>query len=69
MVMQIIDFYSSLEMPPTRYEEIFRMLDTGKLRPADAISGTIDLESVNEELEAMVDFETVSNRSSKRSRV
>ena len=45
------------------------MLDTGKLRPADAISGTIDLESVNEELEAMADFETVSNRSSKRSRV
>lgn len=31
MVMQEIEFISSLGMPPTRHDEIFRMVSTGKL--------------------------------------
>ncbi|MXV62906.1 alcohol dehydrogenase catalytic domain-containing protein [Natronorubrum sp. JWXQ-INN-674] len=58
MVMQEIEFIGSLGMPPTRYDEIFRMVATGKLRPADVVSETIDLEDVNDKLEAMTDYET-----------
>ncbi|WP_117362614.1 zinc-dependent alcohol dehydrogenase family protein [Natrarchaeobaculum sulfurireducens] len=58
MVMQEIEFIGSLGMPPTRYDEIFRLVATGKLRPADVVSETIGLEDVNDKLEAMTDYET-----------
>ncbi|NUC73860.1 zinc-dependent alcohol dehydrogenase family protein [Haloterrigena sp. SYSU A558-1] len=58
MVMQEIEFIGSLGMPPTRYDEIFRMVATGKLRPADVVSETIGLEDVTDKLEAMTDYET-----------
>ncbi len=59
MVMQEIEFVGSLGMPPTRYDEIFRMVSTGKLEPAAVVSETIRLEGVNDKLEAMTDFGTV----------
>ena len=59
MVMQEIEFVGSLGMPPTRYDEIFRMVSTGKLDPSAVVSGTIGLGGVNEKLEAMTDFGTV----------
>jgi len=59
MVMQEIEFIGSLGMPPTRYDEIFRMVATGKLDPAGVVSETIDLDDVNDKLEAMTDFGTV----------
>ena len=59
MVMQEIEFVGSLGMPPTRYDEIFRMVSTGKLDPSAVVSETVGLEDVNEKLEAMTDFGTV----------
>jgi alcohol dehydrogenase len=59
MVMQEIEFIGSLGMPPTRYDEIFRMVATDKLDPSAVVSGTIELEDVNEKLTAMTDFGTV----------
>lgn len=59
MVMQEIEFIGSLGMPPTRYDEIFRMVATGKLNPSAVVSKTIDLGGVNDELESMTDFGTV----------
>jgi alcohol dehydrogenase len=59
MVMGEIEFIGSLGMPPTRYDEIFRMVATGKLDPSGVVSETIDLDGVNEKLDAMTDFGTV----------
>ena len=59
MVMREIEFVGSLGMPPTRYDEIFRMVETGKLDPSGVVSETIDLDGVNEKLQAMTDFGTV----------
>ncbi len=59
MVMQEIEFIGSLGMPPTRYDEIFRLVATGKLDPSSVVSKTVALDDVNAELEAMTDFGTV----------
>ena len=59
MVMQEVEFIASLGMPPTRYDEIFRMVSTGKLDPSAVVSETVGLEDVSEKLAAMTDFETV----------
>jgi alcohol dehydrogenase len=46
-------------MPPERYDEIFRMVATGKLDPAAVITDRIDLGDVSATLDAMTAFETV----------
>ena len=58
MVMQEIEFVGSFGMPPTRYDEIFRMVSTGKLDPSAVVSETVGLEDVSGKLDAMTDFET-----------
>ncbi len=58
MVMKEIEFLGSLGMPPTRYDEIFRMVATGKLRPAELVSETVALEDVSAKLEAMTGYGT-----------
>ena len=59
MVTSEIDFYGALGMPPERYDEIFRMVATGKLDPAAVITDRIGLEDVSATLDAMTDYETV----------
>ncbi|MFC6835261.1 zinc-dependent alcohol dehydrogenase family protein [Halomarina ordinaria] len=59
MTMQEIEFIGSLGMPPTRYDEIFRMVATGKLNPSAVVSETVGLDDVSDKLEAMTDFDTV----------
>ena len=59
MVTSEIDFYGALGMPPERYDEIFRMVETGKLDPAAVITDRIGLEDVSATLDAMTDYETV----------
>ncbi|MFD1515236.1 zinc-dependent alcohol dehydrogenase family protein [Halomarina rubra] len=59
MVMQEIEFIGSLGMPPTRYDEIFRMVQTGKIDPSAVVSETVELDDVTSRLESMTDFETV----------
>ncbi|WP_137291014.1 zinc-dependent alcohol dehydrogenase family protein [Natronorubrum halophilum] len=58
MVMQEIEFIGSFGMPPTRYDEIFRMVATDKLRPEAVVSETIGLEDVSDKLAAMTDYGT-----------
>ncbi|WP_435361116.1 zinc-dependent alcohol dehydrogenase family protein [Haloarchaeobius sp. DFWS5] len=59
MVMQEIDFLASFGMPPTDYEEIFRMVDSGKLEPGRLVSEELSLDDVPETLSRMSDFDTV----------
>ncbi|QCJ46669.1 zinc-dependent alcohol dehydrogenase family protein [Haloprofundus sp. MHR1] len=59
MVMQEIEFIGSLGMPPTRYDEIFRLVASGKLDPSAVVSETVGLDDVPEKLDAMTDYETV----------
>ncbi|MFB6228669.1 MAG: alcohol dehydrogenase, partial [Halobacteriales archaeon] len=49
----------ALGMPPERYDEIFRMVETGKIDPAAVITDRIALEDVSGTLDAMTEFETV----------
>nr|WP_224335525.1 zinc-binding dehydrogenase [Haloprofundus halobius] len=64
MVMQEIEFIGSLGMPPTRYDEIFRLVASGKLDPSAVVSETVGLDDVPEKLDAMTDFERSVSRSS-----
>ncbi|WP_459193368.1 zinc-dependent alcohol dehydrogenase family protein [Halosimplex sp. J119] len=59
MITSEIDFYGALGMPPERYDEIFRMVATGKLDPAAIITDRIALDDVSAVLDDMTDFETV----------
>ncbi len=59
MVMNEIEFIGSFGMAPTNYEEIFRMVDDGKLDPSAVVSGTVDLDDVSDQLASMSDFETM----------
>jgi D-arabinose 1-dehydrogenase-like Zn-dependent alcohol dehydrogenase len=59
MVLNEIEFIGSLGMQPTRYDEIFRMVDAGKLDPSAVVSETVSLEDVSAKLDAMTDFGTV----------
>ncbi|WP_348612824.1 zinc-dependent alcohol dehydrogenase family protein [Halobaculum rarum] len=58
MVMKEIEFVGSLGLPPTRYDEIFRMVARDKLDPSAVISETVSLDDVNDKLSAMTDFGT-----------
>ncbi len=58
MVMNEIEFVGSLGMQPTRYDEIFRMVATGKLDPGAVVSETVSLEDTPEKLAAMSDYGT-----------
>jgi alcohol dehydrogenase len=59
MVMQEIEFIGSLGMPPTRYGEIFRLVDTGKLDPGTVVSETVTLDDVSDRLESMSEYGTM----------
>jgi alcohol dehydrogenase len=59
MVAKEIEFVGAIGMPRPRYDEIFRMIEHGKLDPAAVISETVPLDRTPEKLEAMTDFETV----------
>jgi alcohol dehydrogenase len=59
MVTSEIDFLGALGMSPERYDEIFRMVETGKLDPAAVITDRIGLEDVSATLDSMTDFGTV----------
>ena len=58
MVMGEIEFVGSLGMPPTRYDEIFRMVADGALDPSAVVSETVGLDDVSAKLAAMSEFET-----------
>jgi alcohol dehydrogenase len=59
MTMQEIEFIGSFGMQPTRYDEIFRMVDRGKLDPSKVVSETVGLDDVSSRLESMSDYGTM----------
>jgi alcohol dehydrogenase len=58
MVMREIEFLGSLGMSPTRYDEIFRMVEGGSLAPGAVVSETVGLDDVSDRLAAMTDYGT-----------
>ncbi|MFB6178725.1 MAG: zinc-dependent alcohol dehydrogenase family protein [Halorientalis sp.] len=59
MVMDERDFYGSFGMPPNQYEEIFRMMDQGKIDPGKIVTETVSLEEVPDMIQSMGDYQTV----------
>lgn len=59
LVMGEIEIHGSSGLQPSRYHEIFNMVKTGKLDPGKVITKRISLEDLNDELQAMTDYETI----------
>jgi len=59
MVMDEREFYGSFGMPPNEYDEIFRMMDRGKIDPGKIVTETVSLEEVPDVVENMGDYGTV----------
>lgn len=53
------EFVGSFGMQPNRFDEIFQMMQTGKLEPSKIIGETIALEDVPDTLESMSEFDTI----------
>lgn len=52
-----VDFLTAKGMPPHRYDEIFNMMETGKLTPQKLVTKEVGLEDVSDRLNAMTNFE------------
>jgi alcohol dehydrogenase len=59
VVFSELEVVGSKGMPPGRYDELFRMVENGKIDPSLVISEHTSLEAVSAKLDAMTDFETV----------
>ncbi|APX96773.1 zinc-dependent alcohol dehydrogenase family protein [Natronorubrum daqingense] len=53
-----VTIVGSRGMPPSRYDELVRMIDAGVLEPERLVTRRVDLEEVSERLAAMTDYET-----------
>jgi alcohol dehydrogenase len=58
MVRKELEFIGSYGMQPTRYDEIFRMVERDRIHPGDLVSKEVSLDDLNDRLEAMTNFET-----------
>ncbi|WP_227356907.1 zinc-dependent alcohol dehydrogenase family protein [Haladaptatus salinisoli] len=58
MTMREITFVGSRGMPPSRYDELLRMLERGTLSPEKLVTKTVSLADVPARLGAMSEFET-----------
>lgn len=59
MVYDEREFIGSYGMPPHEYDQIFRMMETGKIDPGEIVSETISLEEVPDTIASMGDYDTV----------
>jgi alcohol dehydrogenase len=59
IVMEEREFIGSVGMPPHEYEEIFSMMERGKIDPGKIVSETVPLEEVPDVIASMDDFDTV----------
>jgi alcohol dehydrogenase len=59
MVGNEITFLGSRGMPPSRYDELFEMIERGHLEPARLVTREVVLSDVSDRLAAMTDFGTV----------
>jgi alcohol dehydrogenase len=53
------EFVGSFGMPAHEYDEIFRLMSTGKIEPSRIVSETIPLERVPDTIASMGDYDTV----------
>jgi alcohol dehydrogenase len=58
IVTKEIEFIGSLGMQPTRYGEMFNMVEHGQVQPQDVITREVSLGDVNNRLQAMNDYDT-----------
>ncbi len=58
MLHSEVDLITAKGMEPHRYDEIFRMMEHGKLAPQKLITKEVGLNDINDRLEAMTNFET-----------
>lgn len=58
MVRNEIEFIGSHGMPPTQYDEIFRLVERGKVHPEQVVTESVSLDDVNDRFEAMSRYET-----------
>ena len=58
MVRKEIDFLGSYGMQPTRYDEIFRMVERGRIHPDALVSRRVSIDDLNDRLAAMTDYDT-----------
>lgn len=59
IVMDEREFYGSFGMPPNEYDEIFRMMERGKIDPGKIVTETVALEEVPDMVAGMGDYDTV----------
>lgn len=59
IVMNELQINGSSGLPPARYDEMFRMVEHGKLDPGAVVTDHIGLEDITAELEAMTEYETI----------
>jgi alcohol dehydrogenase len=59
MAMTELTFLGSRGMPPTRYDELLRVMDRGTVSPADLVTAEVSLADVPDRLAAMSDYGTV----------
>lgn len=59
MVFTEREFVASFGMQPNRFDEIFDLMQTGKLEPSRIAAETVTLDDVPATLESMSDFDTI----------
>ena len=53
-----VDVLGSRGMPPSRYDELLRMIDAGRLEPGKLVTREVALDDVSDRLAAMTEYET-----------
>jgi len=53
-----VSVLGSRGMPPSRYDELLRMIDAGRLAPDRLVTREVTLEAVSDRLAAMTDYDT-----------
>lgn len=59
MVGREIDFLGSRGMPPTRYDELLRFVESGAIDPAELVTRTVPLREVPDRIAAMDEYDAV----------
>jgi len=58
MTRHEIEFIGSRGMPVSRYEELFHLVESGKVDPGKLVTREVSLEAVSDRLAAMSDYDT-----------
>jgi alcohol dehydrogenase len=59
MVGREIDFLGARGMPPTRYDELLRLVESGAIDPGALVTDVVPLEAVPDRIAAMGEFDAV----------